>query len=131
MGIQAVTCLLAFCLANLALGAAVALFSLQGMSDIPGLPWLIPSLAMLFLLLQPALDWCSHRLDRAADKTALTLTSNPKPFIALMARLTDQNLTEAEPSHWTKLLFYDHPPYNERVELAHDYVSPFQRSEAI
>jgi STE24 endopeptidase len=131
IGIQAVTFLLAFCLSSLALRAGVVLFSLQGISDIAGLPWLVLILAMLFLLLQPALNWCSRRLERAADETALALTNNPKAFIALMAKLTDQNLTEAEPSRWTKLLFYDHPPYNERVKLAHDYVSRFQRSEAI
>ncbi len=131
LGIQAVTFLLAFCLADLALRAGVVLLSFQGISDIAGLPWLILVLAMLFLLLQPLLNWYSRRLERAADETALALTDNPEAFIALMARLTDQNLTEAEPSRWTKLLFYDHPPYNERVELAHKYVPRFQRSEAI
>jgi STE24 endopeptidase len=53
----------------------------------------------------------------------LALSNNPQAFIALMTKLTDQNLTEAEPSQWTKLLFYDHPTYNERVKLANDYSS--------
>jgi STE24 endopeptidase len=130
MGIQAVTFLLAFYLANLVLRAGVVLFSFQGISDIAGLPWLILVLAMLVLALQPVLNWYSRRIERAADETALALSNNPQAFIALMTKLTDQNLTEAEPSRWTKLLFYDHPTYNERVKLAHDYMSRSQRSEA-
>jgi STE24 endopeptidase len=85
---------------------------------------------MLIWVLQPALNWYNRRLEIAADETALALSNNPRAFIALMTKLTDQNLTEAEPSQWAKLLFYDHPTYNERVKLAHDHISRFQRSEA-
>jgi len=131
MGVQAATFLLAFYVASLALRAGVAPFSLQGISDIAGLPWLILALTMPVLLLQPALNWHSRRLERAADETALILTNKPQAFIALMAKLTDQNLSEAEPSGWTKLLFYDHPTYNERAKLAHDHTSRSQRSETI
>jgi len=131
IGIQAATFLLAFYLANLTLRAGVVLFSLQGISDIAGLPWLILVLAMLILVLQPALNWYNRRLEIAADETALALSNNPQAFIGLMTKLTDQNLSEAEPSQWAKLLFYDHPPYNERVKLAHNYISRCQQSETI
>ena len=131
IGIQAVTFLLAFCLANLGLRAGVALFSLQGISDIAGFPWLILVLAALILVLQPALNWYNRRIEIAADETALALSNNPQAFIALMTKLTDQNLTEAEPGRWVKLLFYDHPTYNERVKLAQNFISRYQRSEAI
>jgi STE24 endopeptidase len=130
IGIQAATFLLVFYLANLALRAGVVLFSLQGTSDIAGLPWLILVLGMLILMLQPALNWYNRRIEMAADKTALALSNNPHAFVALMTKLTDQNLAEAEPNRWAKLLFYDHPTYNERVKLAHDYSSQYQR-EAI
>ena len=126
IGIQAATFLLAFYLANLALSAGVVLFSLQGISDIAGLPWLILVLAMLMLVLQPALNWYNRRAETAADETALALSDNPQGFIGLMTKLTDQNLSEAEPSRWVKLLFYDHPTYNERVKLAHNYISRSQ-----
>jgi hypothetical protein len=61
----------------------------------------------------------------------LALSSNPQAFIALMTKLNDQNLTEAETVRWAKLLFYYHPTYNEGVKLAHNYISRCQRSEAI
>jgi len=127
IGIQTAAFLLAFYLANLALRAGAVLFSLQGISDIAGLPWLILVLAMLILVLQPALNWYNRRIEIAADETALALSNNPQAFIGLMTKLTDQNLNEAEPGQWAKLLFYDHPTYNERVKLAHNYIS---RSDA-
>jgi hypothetical protein len=55
----------------------------------------------------------------------LALNSNPQAFIALMAKLTDQNLTEVELSHWAKLLFYDHPTYNVGVKLVHPDMSGY------
>jgi STE24 endopeptidase len=131
IGLQAVSFLLAFYLANLALRAGVVLFSLQGTSDIAGLPWLILILAVLMFLLQPALNWYSRRAETSADETALALTNKPQAFVTLMTKLTDQNLSEAEPRRWAKLLFYDHPTYNERVRLAHLYISGSRRSEVI
>ena len=123
IGIQSAVFLLAFYLANLALRGGVAIFSLQGISDIAGLPWLILVLAILILVLQPALNSYNRRIETAADETALVLSDNPQAFVSLMTKLTDQNLNEAKPSQWAKLLFYDHPTYNERTKLAHNYIS--------
>jgi STE24 endopeptidase len=81
---------------------------------------------MFILVLQPALNWYNRRVEIAADETALALSNNPQAFVSLMTKLTDQNLTEAEPSQWAKLLFYDHPTYNERVKLARNYISRSQ-----
>jgi len=119
--IQAVVVLLAFYLANHCLKAGVVLFPFQGISDLAALPWLILVLAMLILIFQPLLNWYNRRIELAADKSALELSNNPQAFINLMTKLTDQNLSEAEPSKWAKLLFHDHPTYNERVTLARDY----------
>jgi len=123
VGIQAAAFLLSFYLSNLALRGGVAIFSLQGISDIAGLPWLILVLAILILVLQPVFNWYNRRIEIVADKTALALSDNPQAFISLMTKLTDQNLNEAEPSQWVKLLFYDHPTYNERIKLAYNYIS--------
>jgi len=123
IGIQAAAFLLVFYLTNLALRGGVAVFSLQGVSDISGLPWLILVLAILILVLQPALNWYNRHIETAADETALVLSDNPQAFVSLMTKLTDQNLNEAEPNKWVKFLFYDHPTYNERIKLAHNYGS--------
>ena len=123
IGIQVAAFLLAFYLANLALRVGVDWFSLGGTSDIAGIPWLILVLALVMFVLQPAINWYSRRAETEADETALTLTNKPQAFITLMTRLTDQNLNEAEPSRWAKLLFYDHPTYNDRIKLARSHIS--------
>jgi STE24 endopeptidase len=120
MAIQTGTFLLVFYLANLAVKAGVVLFSFHGVSDVTGLPWLILVLALLILITRPALNWYNRRMELAADESALELGNNPRAFVSLMTKLTDQNLSEAEPARWAKLLFYDHPSYNERVKLAYN-----------
>ncbi len=119
--VQTMAFLLAFYLANLALEGGVALFPYQAIGDIAGLPWLLMVLLALFLILRLPLNWYSRRIELAADKSALELSDNPEGFINLMTKLTDQNLSEAEPVHWERVLFRDHPSYNERVKLAHEY----------
>jgi len=121
MSIHALALLLAFYCADLALRAGVALLSFQGMSDLAALPWLILILAMLILFLQPLLNWYNRRTELEADRAALELSNNPQAFVSLMTKLTNQNLQRAEPGHWAKLLFHDHPSYRERVILARDY----------
>jgi Zn-dependent protease with chaperone function len=39
----------------------------------------------------------------------------------MLTRLTDQNLAESRPSRWAEIMFYDHPPYYRRLELAQGY----------
>ncbi len=119
--VQAMAFLLAFYLANLALEGGVALFPYHAIGDIAGLPWLLMVLLALFLILRLPLNWYSRRIELAADKAALELSDNPEGFINLMTKLTDQNLSEAEPVHWERVLFRDHPSYNERVKLAYEY----------
>jgi len=119
--VQAMAFLLAFYLANLALEGGVALFPYHTIGDIAGLPWLLMVLLALFLILRLPLNWYSRHIELAADKAALELSDNPEGFINLMTKLTDQNLSEAEPVHWERVLFRDHPSYNERVKLAYEY----------
>jgi len=121
MSIHALALLLAFYCADVALRAGVVWLSFKGMSDLAALPWLILILAMLILFLQPLLNWYNRRTELEADRAALELSNNPQAFVSLMTKLTDQNLQQAEPGHWAKLLFHDHPSYRERVILARDY----------
>ena len=69
----------------------------------------------------------SRSREQAADDFALRLTGQPEAFISMMAKLTDQNLAEAEPGRWTERLFNDHPGYKSRVEHAGRYRKPEDR----
>ena len=73
----------------------------------------------------PLVNTYSRYLETSADETALELTANPQAFVAAMTKLTNQNLSVAQPSRWVELLLYDHPPYTKRVNLAGRY---FQES---
>jgi len=113
--------LIGFYIADLALKASVMPLGFSGISDIAALPLLMLILAIFSLLVVPMVNTYSRHLETAADEYALRLTDDPKSFITTMTKLTDQNLSEAQPSRWVELLMYDHPSYTERVEHARYY----------
>jgi STE24 endopeptidase len=113
--------LIGFYIADLALKASVMPLGFSGISDIAALPLLMLILATFSLLAAPMVNTYSRHLETAADEYALRLTDDPKSFITTMTKLTDQNLSEAQPSRWVELLMYDHPSYVKRVEHAHYY----------
>ena len=121
IAIQAVIGLLGFYLADMVLIASLAPLGLSSPADAAGLPLLFLFLAVFNLLLSLLTNAYSRYVEKQADVAALELSGNPQAFITAMTRLADQNLTEYQPSRWVELLFYDHPPYNKRVDLANRY----------
>jgi len=121
IAIQTMAVLLAFYLSDWVLRASVTPLDFQGIADVAAFPLLVLSLAVFRLMLTPFINVYSRYVETSADEAALELTANPQAFIAAMTKLTDKNLNVAEPSRWVELLFYDHPPYNKRVDLAQRY----------
>jgi STE24 endopeptidase len=121
MATQSVLMLLGFYLINLALNWAAPRLDLDGVSDVAALPLLALVLAALALVLAPLVNAYSRRLEEAADNYALVATDNPEAFTTMLTKLTDQNLADSDPSRWIELMFYDHPPYYKRLELAQRY----------
>ncbi|MDI6815047.1 MAG: M48 family metallopeptidase [Dehalococcoidales bacterium] len=123
--------LVGFYVTDLALKASALPLGFNGISDIAALPLLMLIFATFSLLVAPVTNTYHRYLEVAADDYALRLTDNPKSFINTMTKLTDQNLSEAEPSRWVELLIYDHPSYSKRVEHAEYYSAhkPDQQSE--
>jgi STE24 endopeptidase len=72
-------------------------------------------------LISPLTNGYSRHVENQADGYALDLTNDSVAFIDAMTRLANQNLAVAHPSRWEEFLFYTHPSYNKRVELAHSY----------
>jgi STE24 endopeptidase len=118
---QSILMLLGFYLINLTLNWAVPRSDFNGVSDVAAFPLLALVLSAFVLILTPLANAYSRRLETAADKFALKVTDNPEAFGAMLTKLTDQNLGESRPSRWAELLFYDHPPYYKRIELARSY----------
>ena len=119
---QAVIVLSAFYVADLVLKAGLIPLGFKGIADVAAFPLLILSLATFGIVIIPLVNAYSRYLETSADETALELTADPQAFITAMTKLTDQNLAEARPSLWVELLFYDHPPYTKRVNLARRYL---------
>ena len=120
--IQFITALLVFYLTHLSMKATAGALGFNTISDAATVPLLILFLAILGAIITPLLNTYSRYIERAADKVALQMTPNPHAFITAMTKLTDQNLSEAQPSRWIELLFYDHPSYTNRINMAYSHI---------
>ena len=121
IALQAAMILLGLYLSNLVLRASLIPLGFQAVADVAALPLLFLSLAVLSIIVTPLINAFSRHVESSADEAALELTANPQAFISAMTRLTNQNLSVADPSRWEELLFYDHPPYTKRISLAKQY----------
>lgn len=119
--LQSALGLIGFLVGHLVLRAAAGQLGLHAASDVAGLPLLVLTLMVFWLAMGPFTGAYIRRLERMADACALRLTGDAGAFISLMTKLANQNLNEADPGRWAKLLFYDHPPYRERVGQARRY----------
>lgn len=70
------------------------------------------------LILTPLMNLISRRMERNADGEAIKVSGKIKAFISMMEKLGEQNLSEKAPPLWAKILFYDHPPIDERINFA-------------
>lgn len=123
IAVQSAVTLVMFYLGSLSLNFAVPRLGLEGVADIAAFPVLALTLAVVSLGTGPLLGAYSRHIEQAADDYALRMTAKPKAFIQMMTRLTDQNLSEAQPSRWVELFFYEHPPYYKRVAKAREYAA--------
>ncbi len=90
----------------------------QAPDDVAGLPLLMLAGGTLSLLLVPLANAVSRRHERRADRFAIELTRNVEAFVSAMRRLGAQNLSEERPSRLVEVLFYTHPPLNQRIAAA-------------
>ena len=121
IAVETVTIVLAFYAADWALRAGASWLGYTGIADVAAFPLLLLAVAAFGLVVTPLINGYSRGLEIAADETALALTGNPQAFVTAMTKLTDQNLTVADPGRWLELIFYDHPSYTRRVDLARRY----------
>ena len=107
--------------ADRVLTALVAPLGLAGKADLVALPLLALTAGAVSLVLRPLSHALSRAHERRADRFALSLTRNPPAFISAMRRLGQQNLAEERPSRLAELLFYSHPPLEQRIAAAREF----------
>lgn len=93
-------------------------FGFYGPSDLAALPLHLLGAGLVSVLAVPLANAISRTNERSADRFALALTGRPEAFISAMKRLGAQNLAEPDPSRLTQVLFYTHPPVQERIAAA-------------
>jgi STE24 endopeptidase len=100
---------------------ALPVLSLPSLAYVPGYPMLFFVVELFSLVVSPALNWWSRRLETGADRFALQLTGDPAAFAAAMRRVGCQNLVELCPPRWSEVLLATHPALQRRIQLAQSW----------
>jgi len=93
-------------------------FNLSSLSDIAAFPVICLYFAVFGVIMQPLQNFLSRIMERHADKVALEVTGNKEAFISMMEKLAQQNLADRSPHPLIKFFFFDHPPIDERIQMA-------------
>jgi STE24 endopeptidase len=96
-------------------------FHLASLSDVAAMPVILMYMVLFGLVMQPFENYLSRRLERSADRMALTATGLTEAFVSMMEKLSLQNLADRSPSWLAKIYFFDHPPVEERIAMARKF----------
>jgi len=99
----------------------LSVFSLSSLSDITSLPLVLIYFVLFGIIMQPFENYISRGLERKADMMALKVTSLKEAFISMMEKLSLQNLADRSPHPVIKFFFFDHPPIDERINMAKSF----------
>jgi STE24 endopeptidase len=118
IALEAGIALLAAWCADFTRRAVGPVFGFYGPQDLAALPLHLLGAGFVSVLAVPFANAVSRRNERSADRFALELTRRPAAFISAMRRLGAQNLAEPRPSTLIRVLFYTHPPVEDRIAAA-------------
>jgi STE24 endopeptidase len=122
MMLQSVLTLLAFYILHRELPPLSQSFGFRSPSDIASFPLFALAITTLSLLVLPAVNYFSRRLETAADLYALDVTGDALAFVSSMEKLADLNLANRTPNKIIEFIFYSHPSIEDRIKLAADRV---------
>ncbi|MDD5154900.1 MAG: M48 family metallopeptidase [Candidatus Omnitrophica bacterium] len=119
--INSLVTILTFYLIFQSSGYVLELFGLSSLQDTAALPLILLYFVIVGMILRPAENYFSRRMENNADIMALKVTGLKGPFISMMDKLASQNLADRNPSLIIKLFFFDHPPIDERIKTAQSF----------
>ena len=122
MAFQSVLTFVAFYVAHRVFLPLSRYFDLNGISDIATFPLLALVMTVVSLVVLPAVNYFSRRLETAADLYALDVTGDALAFVSSMEKLADLNLSNKTPNKLIEFIFYSHPSVEDRIKLAADRV---------
>jgi len=97
------------------------LANLGSFSDVANLPVIMLYAIIFNVAAQPISYALSRKFEKEADSLSIKFTGFKAEFISLMQKLAKQNLAFSRPPKWIKIFFFDHPPIDERIEIAQKY----------
>jgi STE24 endopeptidase len=115
---EAVILLASMGAAALLLNWGAPAFGFGGIDDVAALPLFMVAMAGVGMVAMPLGNYLTRRMERAADRYAIQTTGKPRAFRSVMLKLAAQNLADAEPPAWVRVLFQSHPTIAERVAFA-------------
>ncbi|MCU0652618.1 MAG: M48 family metalloprotease, partial [Candidatus Omnitrophica bacterium] len=96
----------------------LSFFNLSTLSDIAAFPVVCLYFVLFGIIMQPLSNFISRIMERQADKMALEVIGSKEAFISMMEKLAQQNLADRSPHPVIKFFFFDHPPIDERIQMA-------------
>ena len=118
LGFGLVTSLAAFWIAFKLMSRLAPVFGFGGVGDVAAMPLLFLIFYFFSLVLMPVQNGFSRRLERAADRFALTAFPRTEVFVSCMEKLGRVNLADPEPNPVYEWFFYDHPAIGKRIRMA-------------
>ncbi len=98
----------------------LVVFKLGSLGQVASLPLVFLYFILFGIIMQPLEAYMSRRFEKEADDLALKTTQNKEAFISLMDKLAVQNLADRAPHPLIKFFFFNHPPIDERIQMARD-----------
>lgn len=108
-------------LASLGLRFGAVALGYSGPADVLSMPLLLLVFAAYGLVTMPLTNGFSRWRERRADEYALKTTGQGNVYASALARLADQNLSDADPEPWVEFLLYSHPSLGKRIKMAETY----------
>lgn len=113
--------LLIFFLANIAFVRLHGIVGYELWYDFDSIVLIYAIISAVNILVLPAHNAFSRRLEASADEFTLKITNDRQSFIQTMKKLADQNLADPEPGRFYEIMLYSHPPISRRISFAENF----------
>lgn len=101
-----------------------AWFGFDQAAEIAAFPLFALTFGVLSYVLRPLSSAISRYYERRADRGALGLTASTEPFVSLMAKLCNEQLSIAYPNRFIEWYKYSHPSPGRRIASAEKWPGP-------